>query len=167
MTSYDTSANVKSEVEDNGFTISATGSITDATFLRFLTKADERVTADDPGFSQAQANEACGLLVCHQIARRQGLSGKTAESGIGRYGYSRKLESGLTSWMDEYLDLLNTVSGGGSVTAEDLLGDNGTGIDHLDVQQSKTYRLDQEPDQGQVTKDTEDSNASTYFYGGA
>jgi hypothetical protein len=148
MTSYDSSGNVKTEVEDiSTFTISATGTITDATFLRFLTKADEQVALDNPGFSQAQANEACALLICHQIARRLGKSGKTTETlGRGSYVMATKWQNSefLTTWMDEYNALVARVGGGvGQLDSNGITRDD-TVMVGLALDQSPAYDLDNE-----------------------
>jgi len=111
MTTFDTDANVKTEVQDiSTYTIGTTGTITDTTFGIFLTKAKARVTLDDPGFTLQQCTEAVALLICHQIARKKGQTGKTSLS-IGKYSYSKKLASGLTSWMDDYLAAVAAVRG--------------------------------------------------------
>jgi hypothetical protein len=143
LTSYDSSGNVKTEVEDiSTFTISATGTITDATFLRFLAKADDQVALDNPGFAQVQANEACALLICHYIARRLGKSGKTSES-LGRGSYSRKL-SGQTSWQDDYDDLIARVGGGvGNLESGGVTRDDAT-MPGLALDQSPAYDLNDE-----------------------
>lgn len=108
MTSYDTSGNVLTEVQDiSNYTISASGTITEAQFVRFLAKSDVQVGLDNPGWSQVQANEANALLICHYIARKLGKSGKTSES-LGKGSYSKKL-TGQTSWMDDYDDLISRV----------------------------------------------------------
>jgi len=149
MTSYDTSGNVKTAIEDNSsFTIGTT--ITDATFLRFLTKADKQVVADDPGIllSHEQANEANALLICHYIARKQGQSGKISESGIGRYGYSRGGNAGLTSWLDEYHNLITSakdapVDLSSSTYTDGYTRDDAT-MNGLKLDQSASYDLDDE-----------------------
>jgi hypothetical protein len=149
VTSYDSSGNVKTAIEDNSsFTIGTT--ITDATFLRFLTKSDQQVMADDPGslLSQEQANEANALLICHYIARKQGQSGKISESGIGRYGYSRGGNAGLTSWLDEYKNLLESVKNApvdlnSSTYSEGYERDDKTMVG-LQLDQSTAYDLDDE-----------------------
>ena len=152
MTSYDTSGNVELELNDCGFTIGTTGTITLATFLRMLTRADTQVTADDPGFSQAQKNEACALLIAHYIARKQGLSGKVSESGIGRYGYSRGGNAGLTSWMDEYQALISRVRD----TPVDLNSSTYTNGFERDDKTMTGLKLDQSPayDLDDETRDT-------------
>ncbi len=149
MTSYDSSGNVKTAIEDNSsFTIGTT--ITDATFLRFLTKSDQQVMADDPGslLSQEQANEANALLICHYIARKQGQSGKISESGIGRYGYSRRGSAGLTSWLDDYDDLLQRVKDAPVDLTSDTYSQGYTRDDAtmngLKLDQSTAYDLDDE-----------------------
>lgn len=158
-------SDVSANVEDiSSYTIGSTGTISVSTFTRFYNLAEDQTTRDDPGWSTEELYEAQALLVCHYIARRQGMSGKVSESGIGRYGYSRGSGAGLTSWMDEYQALLKRGQDGGSITAETLLGDSGHGYDHYDVTESKKFRLDQEPDKGQVTEDTD--STTSYFYGG-
>jgi len=149
MTRYDTSGNVQLDVEDSGFTISATGSITDATFLRYLATADEQLAGDDPQslLSQTQANEAIALLICHRIARKKGQSGKISLS-IGKYSYSKKLASGLTSWMDEYRALLDSVQNApvdlSSSTYTDGFTRDDKDMDSLSLDQSTPYDLDDE-----------------------
>lgn len=158
-------SDVSANVEDiSSYTIGAGGTISVSTFNRFFSLAEDQTARDDPGWSTEELYEAQALLVCHYIARRQGLSGKVSESGIGRYSYSRGSGAGLTSWMDEYQALVKRGSDGGSITAQDLLGSSGAGYDHYDVTESRKFRLDQEPDQGQVTEDTE--SLDSYFYGG-
>jgi hypothetical protein len=152
MTRYDTSGNVETEVEDiSSFTIASTGgTITDAQFVRFLAKADAQLTADDPGslLAQAQANEAIALLICHYIARKQGKSGKVSESGIGRYGYSRRGSAGLTSWLDDYDDLLQRVKDAPVDLTSDTYSQGYTRDDAtmngLKLDQSTAYDLDDE-----------------------
>lgn len=153
MTAYDTSANVILAVTDNGYTISATGSITDATFVRYLATADDQVTLDDPGFTQDQANEAVALLVCHRIARKLGKLGKTSEN-LGRGSYSKKL-NGMTSWMDEYDDLIrrvaatvtSTTQGIQSLSTDGLTRDDAN-MNGLSLDQSTPYDLaDEERDE--------------------
>jgi hypothetical protein len=110
VTSYDTSANVETAIEDySAYTVGSSGTITDAQFVRFLALADAQVTLDDPGFNQAQANEAIALYICHMIARKKGQTGKTSLS-IGKYAYSKQLATGLTSWLDEYRGLIDRVA---------------------------------------------------------
>jgi hypothetical protein len=150
MTAYDTSANVLTEVEDiSPFTVSATGTITAAIFMRFLTKADTRVVQDDPGFTREQKNEACALLVCHQIARRRGQAGKTSE-GIGRYSYSRKLPSGQTVWMEEYLALVDSVANAPAyMTSDDADGltRDDADMSGLDIDNEPVYSLADEDEE--------------------
>lgn len=149
MTRYDSSGNVETEIEDiSSFTVGTT--VTDATFLRFLVKADAQLTADDPGsiLSQAQANEAIALLICHYIARRQGLSGKVSESGIGRYGYSRGSNAGLTSWLDEYQAAISRAQNApvdlnDSTYSDGFTHDDAT-MNGLKLDQSTAYDLDDE-----------------------
>lgn len=152
MTRYDSSGNVETEVEDiSSFTIASSGgTITDAQFVRFLAKADAQLTADDPGslLAQAQANEAIALLICHYIARKLGQSGKISESGIGRYGYSRGSSAGLTSWMDDYEDLLHRVQEApvdltSSTYSAGYTRDDAT-MNGLKLDQSPAYSLDDE-----------------------
>lgn len=158
----DVSANVEAI---STYTIGTGGTISVATFTLFYTNATSQTTRDDPGWDAGELTEAQSLLVCHYIARRGGMSGKVSESGIGRYGYSRGSGAGLTSWLDEYNALVARGAAGGAITAEDLLGDSGAGYDHYDVEESKKFRLDQEPDQGQVTEDT--GSTDSFFYGGS
>lgn len=141
MTSYDTSGNVLTEVGDiSTYTISETGTITEAQFVRFLAKSDPQVTADDPGFTQAQANEANALLICHMIARKLGKSGKTSES-LGKGSYSRKLIS-QTSWLDDYDDLLDRVRnpeyGVENLSTDGITRDDAT-MSGLGLDQSSPY----------------------------
>lgn len=148
MTSYDSSGNVETMVEAiSNFTIASSGgSITDATFLLFLANADTQVIADDPGFTQAQKNEACALLVCHYIARKKGQSGKTSLS-IGKYSYSRTLKSGLTSWMDDYNALVESVKsapyGVENLDTDGITRDDKT-MTGLSLDQSVPYDLNDE-----------------------
>lgn len=148
------------------YTIGTGCTVTLAVYNILAAIASDQVTSDDPNstLSTDESNRAQALYVCHLIAQRQGLVGKVSES-IGKYSYSKKLASGLTTWLDAYHEYMDTILSGGKITAEDLLGDSGAGYDHYDVEQSKVFRLDQEPDQGQVTEDTESTDS--YFYGGA
>ena len=146
MTSYDTSGNVLTEVQDiSTYTISATGTITEAQFVRFLAKSDAQVTLDDPGFTQVQANEANALLICHYIARKLGKSGKTSES-LGKGSYSRKL-TGQTSWMDDYHELISLVQNAemdiANISTDGITRDDAN-MDGLGLDQSTPYSLDDE-----------------------
>lgn len=151
MTRYDSSGNIETEIEDiSSFTIGSSGTITDAQFVRFLAKADTQLSADDPGavLGQEQSNEAIALLICHYIARKQGQSGKVSESGIGRYGYSRGGSAGLTSWLDDYDDLLKRakeapVDLNSSTYAGGFERDDKT-MTGLKLDQSTAYDLDNE-----------------------
>ncbi len=150
MTRYDSSSNIELEINDCGFTVGTSGTITLATFTRFLMKADAQLTADDPGsiLTQEQANEAISLLICHYIARKQGKSGKISESGIGRYGYSRGSNAGLTSWLDEYRDALDRAQNApvdltSSTYSAGYTRDDAT-MNGLKLDQSTAYDLDDE-----------------------
>lgn len=169
MGASDVSSNVEAI---SPYTIGAGGTISVSVFNTFYTNAVYQTTRDDPGWETEELYEAQALLVCHYIARRQGMSGKTSESGIGTYGYSRKAGEGfLTSWMDEYNAMLKRAIDGGSVTATDLLGSSAHGYNHLDYEATKNFALDQQEQNsqnGQVTVDTTDvEEAEDYFYGGA
>ena len=107
MTTFDTSGNILTEVQDiSNYTIP--GTISDATFLRFLTKAEEQVTLDDPGFLLAQCTEAVALYICHLIYRKTGRIGVTSEH-ISAASVSFKLTSDSTPWLDEYKMLIERV----------------------------------------------------------
>lgn len=156
----------------SGWTVGTGGTISSTIFNMFYNNAVYQTTRDDPGWETAELYEAQALLVCHYIARRMGMSGKTSESGIGTYGYSRKAgEDFLTSWMDEYKAMLKRAQDGGSVTAADLLGSSGRGYNHIDYEATKNFSLDQHEQtssNGQVTVDTADPESSEdYFYGGS
>lgn len=147
MTTFDTSGNIMTEVQDiSTYTISTSGTITEATFLRFLQKAEDQVTLDDPGFTAAQCKEAVALLICHQIARKKGQTGKTSLS-IGKYSYSKKLASGLTSWMDDYLNAIGKVKtaeyGVANLSTDGLARDDAN-MNSLALDQSAPYNLDSE-----------------------
>lgn len=147
MTSYDTSANVFLIVEDNGYSVGTSGTITDATFVRFLSQADGQVTAEAPSdMSQTDLNEACALLVCHRIARKLGKTGKVSES-LGKGSYSKQLSSGLTSWVDEYDALLyrvrNVPYGIENLSTDGITRDDAT-MNLLKLDQSTAYSLDDE-----------------------
>jgi len=144
MTAFDTSGNIQTEVQDiSTYTIGTSGTITDAAFLRFLQKAEDQVSLDDPGFTLAQCTEAVALLICHQIARKKGQTGKTSLS-IGKYSYSKTLKSGLTSWMDEYNALIASVGGGvGALSSDGITRDDAT-MQGLGLDQSIPYDLENE-----------------------
>jgi hypothetical protein len=146
MTTYDTSANVETEVEDISiYTIGTSGTITDAQFVRFLAKSDAQVVLDDPGFTQVQANEANALLICHYIARKYGKSGKTSES-MGRGSYSKKLNH-QTSWLDDYYELIDIVRnpeyGVENLSTDGITRDDAV-MDGLNLDQSTSYDLNDE-----------------------
>ena len=107
MTVFDTSGNIMQEILDIS-TYTIPGTISVATFLRFLTKAEQQVSLEDPGFSLAQSTEATALYICHQIYRKTGKSGVTAER-LGTYSMTRGKGEQLTPWLEDYYDLIERV----------------------------------------------------------
>jgi hypothetical protein len=167
MAASDVSSNVEAL---SPYTIGVGGTISVSVFNTMYALAEDQTDRDNAGsvFTTEELYEAQALLVCHYIARRQGMSGKISESGIGTYGYSRGANAGLTVWLDEYNALLANAQANGSVTAEDLLGSSGGGYNHIDSSKSKDFSLDQQPETGQVYNDTPDSEGSeAFFYGGS
>ena len=109
MTTFDTSANILTEVQDiSNYTIGTGGTISEATFGRFLIKAEDQVTLDDPGFTLEQCTNAVALHICHQIYMKSGKIGVTSQS-LGKLSISNKLTSDLTPWMDAYKALIESV----------------------------------------------------------
>ena len=167
MTASDVSNNV---YYISGWVVGTGGTISAAVFNTFYNVAVDQTNRDNAGdiFTANELIEAQALLVCHYIARRMGQSGKISESGIGTYSYSRGNRAGLTVWMDEYNALLKAAQDNGGVTATDLLGDGGTGFNHIDVAVSKDFNLDQEGDKGQATDTTPyPAGNDSYWYGGS
>ncbi len=125
------------------YTIGASGTVTLAVYNVFAALAEDQINLDDPGFTTEQKNEAQALYICHLIAQKKGQTGKTSLS-IGKYSYSKKLESGLTSWLDEYHALIERVKnpdyGVQNLSLEGITRDdanmNGLGLD-----QSTPYDL--------------------------
>lgn len=149
MTTFDTSGNILTEVQDiSNYVIPGTISV--ATFLRFLTKAEEQVTLDDPGFKLEQCTEAVALYICHQIFRKTGEIGVKSKS-LGSASISRVLKSDLTPWMDEYQALIARVRS--PIVSISTLDPNG--ITRVD-QTSDRLR----PDQAMVV-DANDGNIET------
>lgn len=95
----------------SSYTIGTSGTITLATYNIFASIAAAQIVQDDPSslLSSAESNVAQAMYVCHLIQQRQGLAGKISESGIGRYGYSRGSNAGLTAWLDSYHTYLKSI----------------------------------------------------------
>ncbi len=132
------------------YTIGASGTVTLGTYTIFAALAADQVALDDPGFTTEQNNEAQALYICHLIARKKGQTGKTSLS-IGKYSYSKKLESGLTSWLDEYHALIERVASMVTSTTQGIqsLGTDGitrddANMNGLSLDQSTPYDLDDE-----------------------
>lgn len=149
-TVFDTSGNIMQEVTDiSNYTIPGTISI--PTFLRFLAKAEEQVTLDDPGFQLAQCTEAVALYICHQIYRKTGKSGVTSER-LGSYSLSRGKGVQLTPWLDDYYDLIERVRA--PVISLSTLDTNGVRRDDATMNLLR-------PDQAWVVESDEQSNPPT------
>lgn len=132
------------------YTIGATGTITYDTWLILAAQAAEQITLDDPSsiLTSAQSSVAQAYYVAHLIQLRQGLGGKVSESGIGRYGYSRGSNAGLTSWLDAYHTYLKGIqSAPVDLTSSDYTDgftrDDAT-MNGLKLDQSTAYSLDDE-----------------------
>jgi hypothetical protein len=138
-------ADVSGNVEAiSNYTISATGTITYATWVIFAAMASEQVTADDPGFTAAQSNYAQALYVCHLIAVKLGKAGKTSES-LGKGSYSKQLASGQTSWLDQYQAFVQSIGAGGiSLMSTDGLTRDDATMPGLGLDQSTVYDLNDE-----------------------
>ncbi len=125
------------------YTIGTGKTITDAEYAIFAALAADQVELDDPGFTDAQSTEAQALYICHLIARKKGQTGKTSLS-IGKYSYSKKLESGLTSWLDEYHALIarvrNADYGIENLSTDGITRDDAT-MNGLALDQSTPYDL--------------------------
>lgn len=134
----------------SSYTIGATGTITLATFTIFAAQAAGQIALDDPSslLTAEQSNTAQAYFVCHLIAQRQGLAGKVSESGIGRYGYSRGSNAGLTAWLDGYHAYLKGIQDApvdlsSSTYTDGYTRDDAT-MNGLKPDQSASYDLDDE-----------------------
>jgi len=128
------------------YTIGTSGTITYATWAIFADIASAQVTLDDPGFTSAQSNYAQALYVCHLIASRLGKSGKVSES-LGKGSYSKKLETGQTSWLDQYVAFCNAVRNPvydvDEISTDGITRDDAN-MDGLGLDQSTPYELSDE-----------------------
>jgi hypothetical protein len=132
------------------YTIGATGTITYDVWVILAAQAAEQITLDDPSslLTSAQSNVAQAYYVAHLIQLRQGLGGKVSESGIGRYGYSRGSNAGLTSWLDMYHGYINGIADApvdlSSSTYTDGYARDDATMNGLKLDQSASYDLDNE-----------------------
>jgi hypothetical protein len=132
------------------YTISSTGTITYDVWVILAAQAAEQISLDDPSglLSAEQSNVAQAYFVAHLIQLRQGLGGKISESGIGRYGYSRGGNAGLTAWLDMYHGYLKGIQDAPvdltSSTYTDGITRDDKNMNGLGLDQSPPYDLDNE-----------------------
>jgi hypothetical protein len=132
------------------YTISSTGTITYDIWVILAAQAAAQIALDDPSglLSSEQSNTAQAYYVAHLIQLRQGLGGKISESGIGRYGYSRGSNAGLTAWLDMYHGFLNGIQNAPvdltSSTYTDGITRDDKNMNGLSLDQSTPYDLESE-----------------------
>lgn len=133
----------------SSYTIGTTGTITMATFTIFAAAAAKQIANDDPSglLDSEESNLAQAYYVCHLIAQKKGQAGKTSLS-IGKYSYSKKLASGLTSWLDAYQAHLTAIQNAPvdltSSTYTDGITRDDAAMNGLKLDQSAAYDLDDE-----------------------
>lgn len=133
----------------SAYTIGTSGTITLATFTIFAAAAARQIAQDDPGslLDSDESSLAQAYYVCHLIAQKKGQVGKTSLS-IGKYSYTKKLASGLTSWLDAYQAHIEAVQSAPvdltSSTYTDGLTRDDKNMNGLGLDQSTPYDLDNE-----------------------
>lgn len=133
----------------SAYTIGTSGTITSATFTIFAAAAAKQIAKDDPCslLDTEESNLAQAYYVCHLIAQKKGQLGKTSLS-IGKYSYTKKLASGLTSWLDAYQAHLQSIQGApvdltDSEYTDGITRDDSV-MDGLGLDQSTPYDINDE-----------------------
>ncbi len=127
----------------------STDTINMATFTIFAAQAAKQIAKDDPGglLDSEESNVAQAYYVCHLIAQKKGQVGKTSLS-IGKYSYTKKLASGLTSWLDAYQAHVSGIQNAPADLTDSEYSDgferDDKTMNGLDLDQSTAYDLDDE-----------------------